>query len=287
MPAPLYARYVPPKASKTPIQNSRLEADVSEEITGSPATPTPQLYARYVPPKVPKHAIESPTQVLPRNRAFPPEPGELQPLSKKRKRPEEGHVHKDRRALVESANLPIRTENVTEETRDSKKDRKEKKDKKRKSKKAETAHPLVDSTHTPSKQRQDKIERLEAVDHILAKYSVTGGSHRSALLTQKSKTNSSEPMDVDESNEDAVTGEEMDKDAWSDDEHGGESEDEQITPAGVEAIFQKYRRSTQLAETVPNPTVRQDMEERGREADDADKQEPELHGSSEPFWIFH
>jgi hypothetical protein len=292
MPAPLYARYVPPKVPKTPIQPARSNPEPVKTVAPSSA---PQLYARYIPPKAARRTIESPTNATLKDKVTSVDDGATTNISRKRKRPEENYAHEDRRALIDSLPAPEPTSDQPDEIRvESRKDKKDKKDKSRKSRKAEAIETSLEATDAHVQEPQHKDRSPEAADSILAKYSVTGGARRNTLLAQRSHAKPIEQLELEEQDEDGSAEDEMDVDVANENHYNNgvyqNESAEELTPAGVEAIFQKYRRSTQLAaaddsEGIPNANVRRAKEKREREAAEArereQEQEPELHGWSD------
>jgi hypothetical protein len=292
MPGPLYARYVPPKASKTPIQPEQTNPD---PVKTSNHTPTPQLYARYVPPKTVTRTKEPPVHATLENERTVGDDTVTNPAGRKRKRKEETYAHKDRKALIDSLSAPeIDADQSNGPSVDSKKERKDRKDQQRKSRKAEAIKIALEAEDANLREPQHKGASPEAVDSILAKYSVTGGARRNAILTERSHTKPREPLEVGEQDKNGIAADEMEVDAEdgnqdNDGSHYEEDAAEEITPAGVEAIFQKYRRSTKLAaadhsEGIPNANARRAKEKQERELaevrEEEQEREPELHGRS-------
>jgi hypothetical protein len=283
MSAPLYARYVPPKPSKITIQLPQPISNSTENIYPSP---TPQLYARYIPPKATQRVFEPAVGVYSKKEAVPTESSLTKSTSKKRKRPEENYAHEDRKALINSFSQTVKSsehdasggELEPKQEKKIKKDKKDKKDKERKRMKSEAMQPALESRETLAEPPQGTTARPPAANSILAKYSITGGTRRTANLDQRSKTVTSEPMNMDEVDEDGVHGDDTNVDASrgqqdNDGSQQSEGSDEEITPAGVKAIFQKYRKSTQ-----PTSKVRRVKKKQENEAINAEEPEPELHG---------
>jgi len=291
MSAPLYARYVPPKKYQAPIQPLAPQETTYKAIHNS----TPQLYSRYVPPKGSKHSSEAlatslqPFDISLKTNSIPTTTEDANLHSKKRKREEQSNTHKDRRALIEASS----TEHNEDEGATSRQNDpgiKEKKSKKRKSSKAEA---VVAPLGHEGEQGQPEGGSPADADSILAKYSVTGGNHRVSLLRSRegrNKANSYDHMDIDPlDNEDEMSVGSADEareeeEEEEEEDNSPDEERDEINQAGVLAIFEKYRRSTQLADadhekTIPNATARRAREKKEREVAEDDEPEPELHGT--------
>jgi hypothetical protein len=274
MPAPLYARYVPPKPLNTPAEPPQSSPFSAGKIHPSP---TPQLYARYIPPKSSKRAIEPSASVNLREEAGLTDSNDAKSTSKKRKRPVENYAHKDRKALIDSFSNAANSSDH-DPSGDELDSKKERKDKKRKRMKAEAIEPALETGKAPAKWPQDRTASPAAADSILAKYSVTAGTRRTTFLEQRSETESKQLMEVEVVDEDDVDGKHMDTDALDGEQNDDEAQhsegsNEEITPAGVEAIFQKYRKSTQ-----PDLKARRVNGKQEREGANGEEQELELHG---------
>ncbi|KAF2431417.1 P-loop containing nucleoside triphosphate hydrolase protein [Tothia fuscella] len=279
MSAPPYARYIPPKTPGTTIT---LGENAAQDIH-KPSSTTPKLYNRYVPPKVSAASIEAPnfssstkeSSVSSKVTLGQDKEGKLD--SKKRKRTKDVNVHDDRKRLIEHGYL--KTEALEKDSqiprngekskvKKEKRDKRDKKEEKLKLRSLEVADGNTAATAIGSNEEMNGNgpRNIELVDSIVSKYSVTNGAHReSRQASQNHQDDAEEGMEMDMDMDRDIAEEALDKPEVD--------TDEEITKAGVEAIFQKYRRTTQLAEAGHRKS-KQNREEGAS----APESEPELHG---------
>jgi hypothetical protein len=261
MPAPLYARYVPPKSTG----RSKLPTEVPIEKNGekSTITSTPQLYNRYIPSKSSKHTVApvySTPQPLNASKIEHPSPtsdSDDRTPSRKRKRTKERNAHADGEPLV-TEHPSAKHNGVDRSNGESgelieKKDHKSKKQK-HKTRKLEAFQPRQQEPNITGKQVESEDERdvhPEIADSILAKYSVTGGAHRELLMVSRNLEPAPElknKRDIDLEKETDNSDVQLNMDSSDGNLNNGDpEEEEEMTKAGVEAIFQKYRRTAELA----------------------------------------